>query len=111
MQSYLLSDEDIEGRKSSKAKELGWLISDPYTRVFLFKFFVACIVLLISISSCSTPFLSEDGLFDMIRSSKRSKAPVQEESKGSVEKVVPLPKKSPQKAVVKSMLHVTICLF
>ncbi|KAG9445235.1 hypothetical protein H6P81_016575 [Aristolochia fimbriata] len=41
--NYLLADEDIGGRKSSKAKELG------------------------------TAFLTEDGLFDMIRASKKSK--------------------------------------
>uniref|UniRef100_A0A6M2EEX5 Replication factor C subunit 1 n=1 Tax=Populus davidiana TaxID=266767 RepID=A0A6M2EEX5_9ROSI len=70
--SYLLCDEDIEGRKSSKAKELG------------------------------TPFLTEDGLFDKIRSSKNSKAPAREDSKVSVEKVATLPKKSPQKADLKS---------
>ncbi|XP_011037296.1 PREDICTED: replication factor C subunit 1 [Populus euphratica] len=70
--SYLLCDEDIEGRKSSKAKELG------------------------------TPFLTEDGLFDKIRSSKNSKAPAREDSKVSVEKVASLPKKSPQKADLKS---------
>lgn len=49
--SFLLADEDIGGRKSSKAKELG------------------------------IPFLTEDGLFDMIRKSKPAKAPVQEEQK------------------------------
>uniref|UniRef100_A0A6N2KQP9 Replication factor C subunit 1 n=1 Tax=Salix viminalis TaxID=40686 RepID=A0A6N2KQP9_SALVM len=70
--SYLLCDEDIEGRKSSKAKELG------------------------------TPFLTEDGLFDKIRSSKNIKAPAREASKVPVEKVTSLPKKSPQKADLKT---------
>ncbi|KAJ6708395.1 CHROMOSOME TRANSMISSION FIDELITY FACTOR 18 [Salix viminalis] len=70
--SYLLCDEDIEGRKSSKAKELG------------------------------TPFLTEDGLFDKIRSSKNIKAPALEASKVPVEKVTSLPKKSPQKADLKT---------
>ncbi|GLJ21618.1 hypothetical protein SUGI_0402080 [Cryptomeria japonica] len=42
--SYLLADEDVGGRKSEKAKELG------------------------------TPFLSEDALFDMIRKSKPTKS-------------------------------------
>ncbi|KAL0389925.1 UNVERIFIED_CONTAM: Replication factor C subunit [Sesamum calycinum] len=42
--NYLLCDEDIGGRKSAKAKELG------------------------------TSFLTEDGLFDMIRASNKSKA-------------------------------------
>ncbi|KAK9999208.1 hypothetical protein SO802_018811 [Lithocarpus litseifolius] len=69
--NYLLCDEDIGGRKSSKAKELG------------------------------TAFLTEDGLFDMIRASKPAKAPVQEESKRPVDKVAPLPKKSPQKIETK----------
>ncbi|XP_077245326.1 replication factor C1 [Tasmannia lanceolata] len=49
--NFLLADEDIGGRKSEKAKELG------------------------------TSFLTEDGLFDMIRKSKPAKAPVKEESK------------------------------
>ncbi|KAL4596935.1 hypothetical protein ACB092_12G199700 [Castanea dentata] len=44
MQNYLLCDEDIGGRKSSKAKEL------------------------------DTAFLTEDGLFDMICASKPEKA-------------------------------------
>lgn len=66
--NYLLCDEDIEGRKSSKAKELG------------------------------TTFLTEDGLFDMIRASNRSKPTTQKESMKPVEKMVTsLPKKSPQK--------------
>lgn len=69
--NYLLCDEDIGGRKSSKAKELG------------------------------TAFLTEDGLFDLIRASKPAKAPVQEESKRPVDKVAPLPKKSPQKIETK----------
>ncbi|KAH9659429.1 Replication factor C subunit 1 [Citrus sinensis] len=63
--NYLLCDEDIGGAKSTKAKELG------------------------------TPFLTEDGLFDMIRASKPMKALAQAESKKSVEKVAAsLPKKS-----------------
>ncbi|XP_027910745.1 replication factor C subunit 1 [Vigna unguiculata] len=49
--NYLLCDEDIGGRKSEKAKELG------------------------------TSFLTEDGLFDMIRASKPAKAPSQAEKK------------------------------
>ncbi|XP_057955237.1 replication factor C subunit 1 isoform X2 [Malania oleifera] len=66
--NYLLCDEDIGGKKSSKAKELG------------------------------TAFLTEDGLFDMIRASKHAKSPKQEESKMRVDKVVAaLPKKSPKK--------------
>ncbi|XP_042444369.1 replication factor C subunit 1-like isoform X2 [Zingiber officinale] len=47
--SFLLADEDVGGRKSSKAKELG------------------------------IPFLTEDGLFDMIRKSKPAKTPKKEE--------------------------------
>nr|POE89440.1 replication factor c subunit 1 [Quercus suber] len=70
--NYLLCDEDIGGRKSSKAKELG------------------------------TAFLTEDGLLDMIRASNPAKAPVQEESKRPVvDKVAPLPKKSPLKIEAK----------
>ncbi|XP_072990933.1 replication factor C subunit 1 [Typha latifolia] len=49
--SFLLVDEDIGGRKSSKAREL------------------------------SIPFLTEDGLFDMIRKSKPAKVPADEDHK------------------------------
>ncbi|XP_009626890.1 replication factor C subunit 1 isoform X2 [Nicotiana tabacum] len=64
--NYLLCDEDIEGRKSSKAKELG------------------------------TAFLTEDGLFNMIRSSKKSKPATQPESKKSVDTVVSPAKRNSQ---------------
>ncbi|KAG5517231.1 hypothetical protein RHGRI_037851 [Rhododendron griersonianum] len=71
--NYLLCDEDVEGRKSSKAKELG------------------------------TAFLSEDGLFEKIRASNQGKAAAKEESKKAVNKVVASPvKKSPQKVEVKN---------
>ncbi|CAO2828348.1 unnamed protein product [Amaranthus hypochondriacus] len=49
--SYLLCDEDIGGRKSAKAKELG------------------------------TSFLTEDGLFNLIRASQKSKIPASNNSK------------------------------
>ncbi|XP_051134317.1 replication factor C subunit 1 isoform X2 [Andrographis paniculata] len=65
--NFLLCDEDIGGRKSEKAKELG------------------------------TSFLTEDGLFDMIRASNKSKPSVQD-SKKSVDKAAPPPKSSPQKS-------------
>ncbi|XP_052185630.1 replication factor C subunit 1 [Diospyros lotus] len=66
--NYLLCDEDIGGRKSLKAQELG------------------------------TAFLTEDGLFDMIRASNRGKAAAKQESKTPVSKqVTSSPKKSPQK--------------
>lgn len=61
--TYLLCDEDIGGKKSEKAKELG------------------------------TKFLTEDSLFDMIRSSK----PVPEKTNKSPVKVSAQPKISPQK--------------
>ncbi|KAL3616030.1 replication factor C subunit 1 [Castilleja foliolosa] len=67
--NYLLCDDDIGGRKSEKAKELG------------------------------TAFLTEDGLFDMIRASNKSKpkTPIKD-SKQLGDKVAPSPlKKSPQK--------------
>ncbi|OVA07201.1 BRCT domain [Macleaya cordata] len=69
--NYLLADEDIGGRKSEKAKELG------------------------------TSFLTEDGLFDMIRKSKPTKAPPQEETKKktSDKAATALPKGSPLKVV------------
>ncbi|KAF3341621.1 replication factor C subunit 1 isoform X1 [Carex littledalei] len=73
--SYLLCDEDIGGRKSQKAKELG------------------------------LPFLTEDGLFDLILKSKPSgsKAPIKQDEKGkSSEKVAKVQtKSSPVKAVKK----------
>ncbi|CAA7404769.1 unnamed protein product [Spirodela intermedia] len=71
--NFLLADEDIGGRKSSKAKELG------------------------------TSFLTEDGLFDMIRKSKPAKAPVKEEfMKKTPENLgKALPKNSPVKAEIK----------
>ncbi|XP_076912705.1 replication factor C subunit 1-like [Bidens hawaiensis] len=66
--TYLLCDEDIGGRKSEAAKKLG------------------------------TKFLTEDGLFEMIRASK-PKVTVKEEPKKQVDKVTPsVPKPSPQKA-------------
>ncbi|KAB2634086.1 replication factor C subunit 1 [Pyrus ussuriensis x Pyrus communis] len=70
--NYLLCDEDIEGRKSSKAKELG------------------------------TAFLTEDGLFGMIRASIGDKIPVQE-AKKSVDDAAAasLPSKSPKKVTLK----------
>ncbi|XP_059665886.1 replication factor C subunit 1 isoform X2 [Cornus florida] len=72
--TYLLCDEDIGGRKSAKAKELG------------------------------TSFLSEDGLFDMIRASIKEKAAGREEAKKPVDKsVASPPKKSSQKVEVKSV--------
>ncbi|KAI5667092.1 hypothetical protein M9H77_16945 [Catharanthus roseus] len=61
--NYLLCDEDIEGRKSAKAKELG------------------------------TPFLTEDGLLDMIRKSNKSKTTKPEESPKPVDKVLASPSK------------------
>ncbi|XP_027344979.1 replication factor C subunit 1 isoform X3 [Abrus precatorius] len=60
--NYLLCDEDIGGRKSAKAKEIG------------------------------TSFLTEDGLFDMIRASKSAKAPSQD--KKPVNKAVALASQS-----------------
>ncbi|PRQ32858.1 putative replication factor C subunit 1, P-loop containing nucleoside triphosphate hydrolase [Rosa chinensis] len=70
--SYLLCDEDIEGRKSSKAKELG------------------------------TAFLTEDGLFDKIRASIRAEAPVKEEKKPvDSARESSLANKSPKKVALK----------
>lgn len=59
----------------------------------------------------STPFLTEDGLLDMIRSSKPAKIPVQEEiKKRAVDKTVgSQTKESPQKKV-KGMLKITLKL-
>ncbi|KAL2536029.1 Replication factor C subunit 1 [Forsythia ovata] len=76
--NYLLCDEDIGGRKSAKAKELG------------------------------TKFLTEDGLFDMIRASNKSKKSIQE-SKKPLDKVAPSPpKKSPQKPETKKQVATSI---
>ncbi|PON65873.1 Replication factor C subunit, partial [Parasponia andersonii] len=69
--NYLLCDEDIGGRKSEKAKELG------------------------------TAFLTEDRLFDMIRASNHAKAPQQESKKSVDNAAVSLPKKSVQKTETK----------
>ncbi|ESW04506.1 hypothetical protein PHAVU_011G100500 [Phaseolus vulgaris] len=67
--NYLLCDEDIGGRKSEKAKELG------------------------------TSFLTEDGLFDMIRASKPAKSPSQAEKKPVNKAVAVAPKVSPKPLV------------
>ncbi|XAR60217.1 hypothetical protein NMG60_11033488 [Bertholletia excelsa] len=70
--NYLLCDEDIGGRKSSKAKELG------------------------------TAFLTEDGLFDIIRASSKGKTTAKEDPKKTVSKVVASPaKQTPQKVELK----------
>ncbi|KAM2279650.1 hypothetical protein ACFX1S_040464 [Malus domestica] len=70
--NYLLCDEDIEGRKSSKAKELG------------------------------TAFLTEDGLFGKIRASIGAKVPVQEAKKSVDDAAAAsLPSKSPKKVTLK----------
>nr|CAB3490082.1 unnamed protein product [Digitaria exilis] len=66
--SYLLADEDIGGVKSNKAKDLG------------------------------VPFLTEDGLFDLIRKSKPAKAPVDKhQSNGSEKQQKSQTKSSPAK--------------
>ncbi|KAL2485124.1 Replication factor C subunit 1 [Abeliophyllum distichum] len=76
--NYLLCDEDIGGRKSAKAKELG------------------------------TKFLTEDGLFDMIRTSNKSKKSIQE-SKKPLDKVTPSPpKKSPHKPETKKQVATSV---
>ncbi|KAK0572618.1 hypothetical protein LWI29_034376 [Acer saccharum] len=56
----------------------------------------------------STAFLTEDGLFDIIRASNHGKARAQGESKKSEEKVyTSLPKQSPRKTEVKSRPQIT----
>ena len=65
-------------------------------------------LILVSISICSTAFLTEDGLFDIIRASNHGKARAQGESKKSEERVsTSLPKQSPQKTEVKSRPQIT----
>lgn len=54
-------------------------------------------------TSCRTPFLTEDGLFDIIRASNHTKAPAQEGKKSVDNAVVPVPKESPKKVETKSM--------
>ncbi|KAI5058482.1 hypothetical protein GOP47_0026652 [Adiantum capillus-veneris] len=66
--SYLLADEDVGGRKSQKAKELG------------------------------VPFLTEDGLFDLIRSSKPSKPPPKQQEKKSNLQDAESPRQQPARA-------------
>lgn len=106
MQNYLLCDEDIGGRKSEKARELGFVISHKY--MFILLHFLTSLFSSIDIpAACfigySTAFLTEDGLFDKIRASNKSKVTAREESKKPMDKVVaPLPKKSPQKIETKS---------
>lgn len=51
----------------------------------------------------STKFLTEDGLFDMIRSSKPVKKSLPEKTNKSTEKVSALPKISPQKEETRGM--------
>ncbi|KAJ0261308.1 Replication factor C subunit 1 [Hirschfeldia incana] len=69
--TYLLCDEDIGGRKSEKAKELG------------------------------TMFLTEDGLFDKIRSSKPVKKSMPERTDKGTGKISAQPKISPQKEEIR----------
>ena len=114
LQNYLLCDEDIEGRKSSKAKELGFVIS--LIGNFSLSSLLPCYfcLFLVSISYCSTAFLTEDGLFDMIRASNHGKSHSKEESKKSAVNVAAsLSKRSPQKTEVKSMPQMSIhsCLW
>lgn len=56
---------------------------------------------------CSTAFLTEDGLFDIIHASSLAKAPALESKKSTDSAVVSLPKKSPQKVETKSMRVLT----
>ncbi|KAI3939095.1 hypothetical protein MKX01_001963 [Papaver californicum] len=67
--NYLLADEDIGGRKSEKAKELG------------------------------TAFLTEDGLFDLIHKSKPLKTPPQDLKNTKDKGATSQPKGSPLKVV------------
>ncbi|KAI4372453.1 hypothetical protein MLD38_010681 [Melastoma candidum] len=67
--NYLLCDEDIGGNKSKKARELG------------------------------TVFLTEDGMFDMIRSSVRDKPPPKDKTNGA--ELSSPPKKTAEKVVSK----------
>lgn len=97
MQNYLLCDDDIGGRKSEKAKELGQVLIFIYSPVLgdTITFSCCCpsdvLRFLFLFSLSSTKFLTEDGLFDIIRASVKSKKPV--------DKVAPSPpKKSPQKS-------------
>ncbi|KAG8501808.1 hypothetical protein CXB51_004680 [Gossypium anomalum] len=79
--NYLLCDEDIGGRKSSKAKELGF--------VFLSCLKILVCILLFLFLTVALNF-TEDGLFDMI-------PPLKGQSNKSAVTVAPsLPRKSPQ---------------
>lgn len=115
LQNFLLADEDIGGRKSSKAKELGYGISV----LSMFCCFRLCS--LIFVYFCSrTSFLTEDGLFDMIRKSKPAKSPAKEEFRKKTPENLgkALPKHSPVKAETKGILlsrsiksHISINFF
>lgn len=110
MQNYLLCDEDIGGRKSAKAKELGFVFMFFYDLLYFMLAIFPCfpnIHIFVNIfnwiASYSTKFLTEDGLFDMIHASNKSKTSIQE-SKKPLDKVAPSPpKKSPQVPETKSM--------
>ena len=116
LQNYLLCDEDIGGRKSSKAKELGYFLFCSLLKwnplvLFLplplsnFSFFFLCLSL-----SCRTGFLTEDGLFDMLRASGK-KAPPRQDPKKSVVKSEESPtKKNFQKVQAKCKLLVVLAL-
>lgn len=108
LQNYLLADEDIGGRKSSKAKELGHVTSYLFSCHFFKICFHICLNALFLISF-RTSFLTEDGLFDMIRASKPANATVQEESKKKtmLKPNISQPKSSPLKTEVKGTVETT----
>lgn len=102
----MLCDEDIGGRKSEKAKELGLAFLYLYYSRYL-NFFHMAITYLSYFSLYRTKFLTEDGLFDMIRASKPSKATSQEECKKPLNKAVAVAPqtKSAPKAEAKGKLN------
>lgn len=69
-----MADEDIGGVKSNKAKDLGYYLLFFMKNMLCIHFILSFLYVLTH--HCSVPFLTEDGLFDLIRKSKPAKAPV-----------------------------------
>lgn len=88
-----MADEDIGGVKSNKAKDLGYCFLFLYEKMLRIHFSLPFSYVLALF--CSVPFLTEDGLFDLIRKSKPAKAPVDgHQSSNGSEKLQKLQTKS-----------------
>lgn len=77
-----------------------------------FRIIFAAAELFMTCLLCSTPFLTEDGLLDMIRASVRAEASGPEKTKNSAHKVPSsVPKGSPRKVDAKSMPSIFLLLW